>query len=162
MRFFPIVLLLLLVHVATASRAANDPSEFVLSPDATSITTVTPLHKGDRVQVRSPRLLGNEIVLLAQCLDGCAQTKIVRAWSGRRNAAHKGPELLERVTILHDGDYLVSAYEIPTIVQPVVLRGCLRSLPLHVLCSDAKPLRINESKTDGDWFRARLSSSSWL
>jgi hypothetical protein len=161
-RFFRSVLLLLLAPFATISPAAGYSTEFAVAPDATSIRAITRLHKGDRVQVQSPRLLGNEIVLLAQCLDGCAQTKIVRGWSGRRSPAHKGPDLLERVTILQDGDYLVSAHEIPTTVQPVVLRGCLRSLPLHVLCSDAKPLRVTESKADGEWFRARLSSSSWL
>ena len=166
MRFFRSVVLLLLALLlapfATNSRAAGYSTEFAVAPDATSIRSTTRLRKGDRVQVQSPRLLGNEIVLLAQCIDGCAQTKIVRGWSGRRSAARKGPDLLERVTILQDGDYLLSAHEIPTIVQTVVLRGCLRSLPLHVLCSDAKPLRVTESRADGEWFRARLSSSSWV
>lgn len=162
MRFSSTIVLLSLVLVATAAPAASYSTEFAVSPDATSIRAITRLHKGDRVQVQSPRLLGNEVVLLAQCLDGCAQAKIVRGWGGRRSPARKGPDLLARVTILQDGDYLLSAHEIPTTVQPIVLRGCLRSLPLHVLCADAKPLRITESRADGEWFRARLSSSSWL
>ncbi|MEP6940415.1 MAG: hypothetical protein ABI846_11680 [Rudaea sp.] len=162
MHFLRAVVPLLLALCSTIGSAAPYSTEFAVSPEATSIRTLARLHRGDRVQVQSPRLLGNEIVLLVECLNGCAKTKIIRGWSGRRNAARKGSDLLERVTILQDGDYLIAAHEIPTTVEPITLRGCIRSLPLHVLCGDARPLRITESKADGEWFRARLSSSSWL
>lgn len=162
MHFLRIVVLLLFTFGAADALAATYSTEFGLSADATSIRTLSPLHRGDRVQVQSPRLFYNEMVLLVQCLDGCAKTKIIRGWSARSGSHRGGPGLLEAVTLLADGDYYIAAYEIPATTLPIPFRGCVRSLLLHVLCSEARALRITESKAGSEWFRARLSSSSWL
>ena len=74
----------------------------------------------------------------------------------------KGNELIDNVTILEDGDYYFAANEIPTSLPTVNFRGCIRSLPLKKLCSDARPLKITESKAEDKWFRARLSSGNWI
>jgi len=143
--------------------AAADVTDFVVSPDATTFKPTTPLRKGDRLQVQSPRLPANEVLLLVQCKNGCAETKIVRAWSGRKSAAPQGPDLLEWVTILEDGDYYFAPNEIPPNIPSANFHGCIRSLPLHKLCSDARPQKITESKTEGGWFRAHLSTrGSWV
>jgi hypothetical protein len=136
-------------------------TNFVVAADATTFKPAQPLHKGDRLLVQSPSLLGYEVLLLVRCLDGCAQTEIVRAWNGR-SSGHSGPDLYERVTIQQDGDYYFAPNEIPVTLPDANFRGCLRSLPLHKLCSDAHAVRITESNADASWFRVRLSSGNWI
>lgn len=148
---------------ACSANAAADATytDFVVAADATTFKPAAPLHEGDRLLVQSPRLLANEVLLLVRCLDGCAQTKIIRAWNGR--ASHRtGPDLYERVTILESGDYYLAPSEIPLNARALNFRGCIRSLPLHVLCSDARPLTITDSRVEAQWFRAHLSSGDWV
>jgi hypothetical protein len=141
--------------------AADAPyTNFVVAPDTLTFSPATPLHKGDRLLVQSPRMLVNEVLLLVRCVDHCATRKIIRAWNGRSSG--KGPDLLERVTLLEDGDYYFAANEIPLNLRAINFRGCLHSLPLHVLCSDARPLRVTDAKVETQWFRARLSSGDWV
>ncbi len=119
--------------------AADAPyTNFVVAPDTLTFSPATPLHKGDRLLVQSPRMLVNEVLLLVRCVDHCATRKIIRAWNGRSSGKLDSPE---RVTLLEDGDYYFAANEIPLNLRAINFRGCLHSLPLHVLCSDARPLR---------------------
>jgi hypothetical protein len=158
MRPFAIVLAV----AACSAVGAAVPTDFAVSPDRTSFHPTAAFRKGDRLQVLSPYLSPDDVVVLGRCSDDdCKRSEIVRSWGSRHGRAH-GPDLLEYVTIPQDGDYFFAPNQIPQSLRARNYIGCKRSLPLHVLCSDARSLTITETKATPELFRARLSSGSWI
>ena len=151
---------LLAVTICTVAAAAV-PTDFVVAKDRTSFHPTRAFRKGDRLQVLSPYLSPDDVVVLARCIDDCRHSEIVRSWGSRNGRTH-GPDLLEFVTIAQDGDYFFAPNQIPPSLRTRNYIGCKRSLPQHVLCSDARSLTITETKATPELFRARLSSGSWI
>ncbi|MET0225397.1 MAG: hypothetical protein ABW187_03060 [Dokdonella sp.] len=159
-RFLHTCAMLLAIAACVAADAAV-PTDFAVSTDRLSFRPTTALHKGDRLQVLSPYLSPDDVVVLARCMDDCRSSEIVRSWDSGHGRAH-GPDLLEFVTIAQDGDYFFAPNQIPQSLRTRNAIGCKRSLPQHVLCGDARSLTITETKATPELFRARLSSGSWI
>jgi len=159
-RFLHPFAIVLAIATCTVVDAAV-PTGFAVSTDRTSFHPIHAFHKGDRLQVLSPYLSPDDVVVLARCIDDCQRSEIVRSWGSRHGSAH-GPDLLEFVTLAQDGDYFFAPNQIPQSLRTRNYIGCRRSLPQHVLCSDARSLTITETKATPELFRARLSSGSWI
>jgi hypothetical protein len=154
------ILRLLLVSLAIVAKSAlaSVPTEFVVAPDKTSFAPAEPLRAGDRLQVESPYLYGDDLVALGHCLDaGCAKLDIVRVWT-----AHRRGLLRDYVNIQHDGNYVFFGNTVPRNLPMQERHGCFRAAPLRKLCSGSQRLAITDVKTSPEVFRVRFSTDSWF
>jgi hypothetical protein len=138
--------------------SASVPTEFVVAPDKTSFNPAQPLRAGDRLQVESPYLYGDDLVALARCVNaGCTDLDIVRVWT-----AHRHGHLRDYVNIQEDGTYIFFGNTVPRNLPAHERRGCIRSAPLNKVCSGSQRLAITDVKSSPEVFRVRFSTDSWF
>ena len=149
-----------LLLLASAAAGAAVPTEFRVSADGNAFYPVQPLRRGDRLQVLSPYLIGQDSVYLMRCVDDCSRSEIVRSWNGRVGGT--GPAMLESVTIREDGRYFFVPKTFSLSLQRRNLQACVELLQLHAMCAEASAMAIREVKATPELFRVRLQSGSWI
>lgn len=149
---------LILALTLTPAAFLTLPANFVVAPDKMSFSRAEPFHAGDRLQVESPYLYGDDLVAFGRCLDSeCAKLDIVRVWT----ALHHG-KVRDYVNILQDGNYIFFGNTLPHNLSSIERHGCLRNAPLNKVCSESQRLAITDVKTSPSVFRVRFSTDSWF
>ncbi len=69
-----------LLLVAAPITRAEMPEFAYPQNNAIAFYPTAALHKGDVLQVRSPRLLGDETLVLARCDDGCKDATVISVY----------------------------------------------------------------------------------
>jgi len=152
-----------LLLVAAPITRAEMPEFAYPQNNAIAFYPTAALHKGDVLQVRSPRLLGDETLVLARCDDGCKDATVISVW---RHGFHLAtgiynPLIRSNFTLKRDGRYFFQLVKnSDCYVDAWMCHNARWPGVLHY--GNPQPLKIEQAQMQGPLYRVKFDSGTWV